>query len=259
MWHEIVNDVVGRVPVAVTSCPLCNAAIVFDARIGGKSHTFGTTGKLRNSDLVMYDRETESWWQQFTGEAIVGAMNGSSLRTLPARLETFAEFKQRHPEGRALVPNNPGFRAYGRNPYEGYDTTAIPFLYRGPMPSGISAMARVVVVRDGRAAKAVTLDLLRQHRRIEWGQYVLIWREGQVSALDRAKIADGRAVGSVVVQKSIDGVLADVAYDVTFAFVFHAFNPDRKIVEHCGESAGRKPAAARALENPPTVCELESE
>jgi hypothetical protein len=68
-WHEIANDVVGGTPVAVTYCPLCNAAIVFDRRVEGQVLEFGTTGKLRNSDLVMYDRQTESWWQQFTGES----------------------------------------------------------------------------------------------------------------------------------------------------------------------------------------------
>ena len=70
MWHEIVNDTVGGRPVTVTYCPLCNAALVFDRMIDGKPDTFGTTGKLRNSDLVMYDRRTESWWQQFTGEVL---------------------------------------------------------------------------------------------------------------------------------------------------------------------------------------------
>ena len=71
-WHEIVNDQLNGLPVSVTFCPLCNAAIAFDRRLDGRLLDFGTTGKLRNSDLVMYDRQTESWWQQFTGEAIIG-------------------------------------------------------------------------------------------------------------------------------------------------------------------------------------------
>ena len=75
-WHEIVNDTVGGVPVAVTFCPLCNSAITFDRRLDGEIYEFGTSGLLRNSDLVMYDRTTESLWQQFTGEAIVGDLVG---------------------------------------------------------------------------------------------------------------------------------------------------------------------------------------
>jgi hypothetical protein len=77
IWHEIVNDIVGGTPIAVTWCPLCNSSIVFDRRVAGRTLSFGTTGKLRNSDLVMYDRETESWWQQFSGECIVGGLLGA--------------------------------------------------------------------------------------------------------------------------------------------------------------------------------------
>ena len=90
IWHEIVNDIVGGKPVTVTYCPLCNAAIVFDRMVDGEAKDFGTTGLLRNSDLIMYDRQTESWWQQFTGKAIAGSQVGSSLKFLPARLESCA-------------------------------------------------------------------------------------------------------------------------------------------------------------------------
>jgi len=86
MWHEIVNDVINGRPIAVTYCPLCNASIVYDrraARDNGKIVlSFGVSGKLRHSDMVMFDRETESWWQQFTGNAIVGSMTGYSLRRI---------------------------------------------------------------------------------------------------------------------------------------------------------------------------------
>ncbi len=67
MWHEIVNDTVNGMPLTITFCPLCNTGIVFEREIDGVVYDFGTTGKLRNSDLVMYDRQTESWWQQFLG------------------------------------------------------------------------------------------------------------------------------------------------------------------------------------------------
>ena len=80
IWHEIVNDTVGGIPIAVTFCPLCNSAVVYDRRVGDAVLDFGTTGKLRNSDLVMYDRQTESWWQQFTGEGIVGVHTGTAAQ-----------------------------------------------------------------------------------------------------------------------------------------------------------------------------------
>ena len=84
--HEIVNDELGSVPVTVTYCPLCNSAIIFYCRLDGKVLDFGTTGKLRKSDLVMYDRQTESWWQQFLGEAVMGKAH------------------RRPPEGRSAAP-----------------------------------------------------------------------------------------------------------------------------------------------------------
>ncbi|MEQ8399191.1 DUF3179 domain-containing protein [Thalassobaculum sp.] len=222
IWHEIANDVVGGVPVAVTYCPLCNAAIVFDRRVDGRTLSFGTTGKLRRSDLVMYDRETESWWQQFLGEAIVGKMTGQSLQTVPARLESFARFRARHPAGRVQVPNDRSLRPYGRNPYVGYDTAVQPFLFEGALPPEIPAMAYVVAV-DG---QAWLLDLVRRQQELRSGDLIISWTPGSRSALDTATIAEGRDVGNVVVQRETATGLIDVPYDLTFAFVFHAFRPD---------------------------------
>jgi len=237
MWHEIVNDTVGGVPVAVTYCPLCNSAVVFERRTSRGVTTFGTTGKLRNSDLVMYDRESESWWQQFTGEAIVGTLTGESLRVLPSRLESYASFAERFPQGRVLVPNDPGLRQYGRNPYEGYDTTRIPFLYRGEYRDGIEPMARVVVVREKGSVFGVTLTLLREAGEIRRGDLVLSWQPGQSSALDRSTVSGGRDVGNVIVRRvASDGGFEDVPYDVTFAFAFHAFHPDAALIQRCPAS-----------------------
>ena len=222
IWHEIVNDTVGGVPVTVTYCPLCNSAVVYDRRVAGAATEFGTTGKLRNSDLVMYDRATESWWQQFLGEAIVGARTGTRLKVLPARLESWERFAKRHPDGRVLVPNNPGMRAYGANPYAGYDSARLPFLYSGDYPDGIAPMARVVAIGN----QAWALDLLRKQGRIESDGLVLTWEAGQNSALDSRGIPEGRDVGNVVAQRRGAEGLADIPYDVTFAFVFHAFQPE---------------------------------
>ncbi len=226
IWHEIVNDTVGGKPVAVTYCPLCNAAIVFDRMVDGEMMDFGTTGLLRNSDLIMYDRQSESWWQQFTGQAIAGSQVGSSLTFLPARLESWADFTARFPDGKILVPNNPGFRNYGRNPYIGYDSAAAPFLYRGKMPEGISPMARVIVYRIDGKANAIAMTMLRKSRELMHGDITLKWKAGQASALDNGEIARGRDVGSITVQKkNASGSYDDIPYDVTFAFVVEAFEP----------------------------------
>lgn len=221
-WHEIVNDELAGVPITVTYCPLCNSAIVYDRRLDGMVLDFGTTGKLRNADMVMYDRQTESWWQQFLGEGIVGVMTGKRLKTMPARLESFARFRARAPEGEVLVPSDPGMRAYGRNPYETYDSTSTPFLYNGELPDYIAPMMRVVVV-DG---KAWAMPMLRDKGRFEDGGLVFTWTAGQNSALDTERIRDGRDVGNVTVQRGGE----DMVYDVTFAFVYHAFHGGKRIV-----------------------------
>lgn len=225
MWHEIVNDEVGGVPVAVTFCPLCNSSVVFDRRVKGKVLDFGTTGKLRNSDLVMYDRQTQSWWQQFLGEAIVGEMLGTQLKMIPVRIESFARFKARG-GGLVLVPTQGGARDYGRNPYERYDSRKQPYpFFRGKLPEGIPPLARVVVV----GKEAFSLQLLREKGRIEKGDLVLTWEKGQASALDSGLIAEGRDVGNVTVQRKTADGLKDAVHDISFAFAFHAFHPDGKI------------------------------
>ena len=225
-WHEIVNDQLAGIPITVTFCPLCNSAIVFDRRLDGRVLDFGTTGKLRNSDMVMYDRQTESWWQQFLGEAIVGELVGKRLKIIPARLESFENFHKRQPGGEVQIPTDPNMRSYGRNPYESYDSASTPFLFRGELPDYIEPMIRVVVVDD----RAWSMPLLSEKGRIEAGDLILTWHAGQNSALDAGRIRDGRDVGNVVVQRKTGGNLVDEVYDVTFAFVFHAFHPGKKII-----------------------------
>jgi hypothetical protein len=231
IWHEIANDTVGGTPVVVTYCPLCNAALVLERVVDGRVLDFGTTGKLRHSDLVMYDRQTESWWQQFTGEAIVGAMTGIRLRLVPSRLESFDRFRHRFPEGQVLIPTNPNARNYGRNPYVGYDATGQrPFLYDGSLPEGIEPMERVVAVETAPGQhEAWALPLVRRKGTIHSADLLIQWQPGQTSALDKASIRAGRDVGNVIVQRQMGDKLVDVPYDVTFAFAFHAFRPGSRI------------------------------
>ena len=114
-WHEIVNDQIAGLPVAVTFCPLCNSGLTFDRRVDGRVLTFGVSGKLRNSDMVMYDRETQSWWQQAIGTGIVGEMTGVELVQLPSWMESWAEFRERNPDG-LVMATPPWPRTYGRKP-----------------------------------------------------------------------------------------------------------------------------------------------
>lgn len=219
-WHEIVNDTVAGTPIAVTFCPLCNSGITFDRRVNGKTLTFGVSGKLRNSDMVMFDRETESWWQQAIGQAIVGDLNGTKLKSLPTWMESWAEFKARNPDGLVMAEPTGFQRSYGQNPYRGYDSSTRPFLYNGENPPhGVPPLVRVVRV----GTRAWPLTRLAKEAQVDEAGLSITWSEGQASALDSGQIAKGKEVGSIRVR---DAQGRDVAHDVMFAFAFHAFWPD---------------------------------
>ncbi len=225
--HEIVNDEIAGLPIAVTYCPLCDSAVVFNRRFDGRVLDFGTTGKLRHSDMVMYDRQTETWWQQFVGGGLIGKYAGRELTILPSRVESIESFRERFPNGEILLPAVAASQFY-QNPYENYDgrNRPLPF-FTGDLPQDIEPMARVVAVGE----KAWSLRSLARRGRIEDGDLVLSWRAGQNSAVDQRDISKGRDIGNVVVQRRTGGALVDVPYDVTFAFAFFAFRPKGKIID----------------------------
>lgn len=210
-WHEIVNDVVGDMPVIVTFCPLCNAAITFDRRLEGQVYEFGTSGLLRNSDLVMYDRTTESLWQQFTGEAIAGDMVGQRLTFLPSFLVSFSGFRQAYPEGVVLSRDTGYSRDYGRNPYAGYDRTdQTPFLFDGEPDGRLLPMERVVTISFEDVDVAYPLSVLSEVHVVEdapGGVDLVVWHvPGTSSALGASVIAQGEDVGATgVFHPTLDG------------------------------------------------------
>ena len=162
--HEIVNDVLGGIPVAVTYCPLCNTALVFDRRVGGRVLDFGTSGNLRKSDLVMWDRQTESWWQQITGEAIVGDLTGTRLNVIPAQILSFSHFRDAYPEGLVLSRETGIYPAgtYEVAPYAGYDRVGgEPFLFGGDVDPRLPPLERVLTIDIGGDAVAYTFSDLR--------------------------------------------------------------------------------------------------
>lgn len=199
MFHEIVNDRVGGLPVSVTFCPLCNASIVFDRRVDGAILDFGTTGKLRKSDLVMYDRQSESWWQQFTGNGIVGRYTGTTLTQVPSTVTAFQDFVKAYPQGKVLSRQTGFTRDYGRNPYRGYDRIGDkPFLFHDPFDPRLPAMERLIgVARAGKVrvypfaaltVKPVINDELG-------GEPIAVFALPEVlSALDAEVIRDSRRI-----------------------------------------------------------------
>jgi len=198
MFHEIVNDRIGGLAVTVTFCPLCNAAIVFKRQVNGKTTTFGTTGMLRNSDLIMYDRLTESWWQQFTGKGIVGAQTGVRLERLPSTVLSFVKFQQAFPKGMVLSKNTGYTRNYGRNPYRGYDRVGNnPFLLADPADPRLPAMERVLGVGlKGQARVYAFSTLAKQpliHDQLAGEELIVFSRPGTLSALDAGIISESRS------------------------------------------------------------------
>ncbi len=244
MWHEIVNDTVGDVPVVITFCPLCNTAIAFErTAAGGQVLDFGTTGRLRYSNLIMYDRQTETWWQQATGEGIVGELTGTQLVFRPASIISWADFKAVHHQGQVLSRETGFPRPYGDNPYVGYDdVNNPPFLYRGPETPGVlPPVARVLTIDLNGEAAAYPYDVLQEVKVVNdtvgGTEVVVLWAAGTASALDAGTVAGGRDVGTA-------NAFARDLEDQTLTFAFDGL----LIVDH--ETGSAWDVLGRALSGP---------
>jgi protein-disulfide isomerase len=220
--HEIANDSINGTPVAVTFCPLCNSAIVFDRRVDGATLRFGVSGLLRNSDLIMWDDETQSLWQQLTGEGIVGAHTGALLDIVPSQLVGYAAFKEQYPQGEVL---STGGRFYGSNPYVNYDSSSRPFLFMGALDDRLLATERVLgALIDGISVAYPFSSLADEgviNDRVTETEVAAIWQPGAFSALDAARIDLSRDVGMAALYdrnilsqtlsfEAVDGTIVDV-------------------------------------------------
>lgn len=201
IWHEIVNDRFNGEPVLVTFCPLCYSALVFDRRVKGEILEFGVSGFLRHSDLVMYDRKTETLWQQFTGKALVGDYAGTRLEQVPSQIISFSQFKSGYPDGSVLSRDTGYERRYGANPYPGYDdVNNTPMLVNPKNDSRLPPMEKVVGVRIGEVTKAYPYPVTKERRvindTVNRTEIVVFHLEGARSALDAAKLSNSREEGS---------------------------------------------------------------
>jgi len=208
-WHEIINDEVGGVPAVITFCPLCNSALAFNSTVGGQVFEFGVSGLLRNSDLIMYDRTTETLWQQFTGDGIIGDLAGTRLEFLPTSIISFSDFRTAHPEG-LVLSRDTGLRGnYGNNPYAGYDTYQHVLsaggnlaLFTGDVDGRLAAADRVVTVSldDVGIDIAYPVTLLSEAGVVNDSQgdqdLVVFFTPGTASALGASVISQAEDVGA---------------------------------------------------------------
>jgi len=212
MWHELVNDRFAGLPILVSYCPLCNSAIVFDRRLGESVLEFGVSGMLRNSDMVMYDRESDSLWQQITGDGIVGIHAGRQLTQIPSQTISFGEFARNYPEGSVLSRETGFNHDYGRNPYRGYEFSDRPIMpVRQTRRTALRPMERLVVLRDGKGYRAWPMKMLAAARVLETernGEKIVIFHSSDgASPVDNTDMSKSRGVGTVgVFRAEVDGV-----------------------------------------------------
>ena len=208
-WHEIVNDRIGGVPISATYCPLCNAAIVFDRKLNfkGKEYLldFGVSGMLRKSDMVMWDRQTETWWQQFMGEGLVGELKGAQLKVLPSMLISYEEFFRSYPDGSVLSTETGHNKEYGKNPYVNYDdlSNEKPRLFNEGVDPRLPAMERVININVKGIDRIYPLSVIQKKKVINEVPHnepvVLFYQKGTVSVMDKNDIKSSKDIGAVTV------------------------------------------------------------
>lgn len=209
--HEVVNDVIEGVPVAVTFCPLCNTAIAFDRRVDGETLRMGVSGLLRNSDLVMWDDATTSLWQQITGEAIVGEFAGTKLEQLSSAIVRFGDYRTDFPDGLSLSRDTGFDLSYGINRYEGYSGRFAPIFPVGGETDGrFFPMERVVGVTIGETSKAYPFEILAEERAVndtvDGRPVVVFWGSPDTAdALSAEVIAESRGIGTALALDPVVG------------------------------------------------------
>jgi hypothetical protein len=244
VWHEIVNDVVGGVPIAVTYCPLCYSSSVFIRQINGTTVQFGTSGKLYNNNLVMYDRLTKSLWSQIWGQAIAGSLTGQTLQRVPIDVTTWGQWKKLHPNTSVLSRQTGFNRDYGDDPYGAYYFTNdiyFPLTHHdqrlppktvivGLTVGGVSK-AYVLNSPFGQGSVAYSLENVTSPLLLDTvgGKILLVWQYGQVVRFFNPVIN-----GKLLTFTSANGTIVDSGTGSTWNFDGHAVSGPLK-----GESMAR--------------------
>lgn len=216
VWHEIVNDGIGEARIAVTYCPLCGTGMVFDRNVAGRTVDFGVSGLLYQSDMLMYDRQTESLWSQLDMKAIAGKMAGTALTWLPSRRMSWQAWKREYPEGKVLSTETGHRRDYSRTPYSGYEDNERTMF---PVPSTRKELRHkewIVGVVVNQVAAAYALKALKR-------QGVVEETVGGAS-LRIAYDPDADSVRAVTVESN-----EDIPIVQAYWFAWQAFYPETRL------------------------------
>ncbi|MDP2578231.1 MAG: DUF3179 domain-containing protein [Gemmatimonadota bacterium] len=211
LYHDVVNDWIGDTPVLVSFCILCGSSIAFDRRFDGRVLEFGYAGLLNNSNLVMYDKQTETWWGQIVGEGLVGDYAGERLDMIAAPVMSFKDFKASAPDGRVLSRDTGFDKPYGEGRLVEYDGNPNPIkrVFWKDVDVRLSAKERVMVIESGDDIVAVPYEALGERRLITTDvggtEFVVFWGPGTASIYSEVT-ADGHDVGAAVAYYTeIDG------------------------------------------------------
>ncbi len=221
VWHEAVNDEIGGVPILVSYCPLCGSTLVFKRNIGGKTLSFGISGLLYQSDVLFYDRETDSLWSQLGIKAVTGKMMGTKLEIFPSLLATWREWKREHPNTLVLSRDTGFARGYDRDPYEGYENSPSIWFPINHKNSRFHPKEKVLVVISGDIAKAYPFSELKK---------VKAPIEDKVG--DQTVVIQFRDGGGYV--KASDRSGNPVKTLVSYWFAWYTFKPDTLVFEANG-------------------------
>lgn len=219
-WHEIVNDVHNGKPIAVTFCPLCGSGIVYDATFDGKAHKFGVSGLLYNSDVLLYDRETETLWSQILSKGISGKLLGSDLDIIPSSHTSWKAWKEKYPDTEVLSTDTGKKRDYSRSPYGGYDKgreTYFPVAFRSQ--------------KYHPKERVIGISLNGKHK---------VYPFNELAKLDGNVLKDSFSDQQLQLEfdaENRDGVIKDSSGKIlssinTFWFAWYAFHPDAEIYKH---------------------------
>ena len=202
--HEVVNDTIGGIPIVVTFCPLTSSAVVFNREFNGQTFDFGTSGLVRKSNFLMWDRQTETLWQQLTGSAVIGDLNGTQLSRIPSAVTSWKDFRDCYPDGTVLSDSSSSATDYDMTPYVAYDDeNSIPFLFHGTIDDRLPAMERVVGVQVGSESIAFPFSLLSKVDVINYTfageDMTVLFSPSTISVLDNKNISESKNVGTAAV------------------------------------------------------------